>query len=85
MIDIQSSTSATMACSKEFLDMEHVPDLSKEEIGAIEEAGPKLSEEFDASYIQWLGSSRFKARTSLSLDSTTNGIREYAINFQFEI
>jgi len=52
MIDIQSSTSATMACSKEFLDMEHVPDLSKEEIGAIEEAGPKLSEEFDASYIQ---------------------------------
>ena len=32
--------------------MEHVPDLSKEEIGAIEEAGPKLSEEFDASYIQ---------------------------------
>jgi len=42
MIDIQSSTSATMACVKEFLDMEYVPDLSKEDIGAIEEAGPKL-------------------------------------------
>jgi len=28
--------------SKEFQDTEHVPDLSKEEIGAIEEAGFKL-------------------------------------------
>jgi len=41
MIDIQSRTSAKMA-RIEFLDTEHVPDLSKEEIGAIEEAGSKL-------------------------------------------
>jgi len=31
-----------MARIKEFQDTEHVPDLSKEEIGAIEEAGSKL-------------------------------------------
>ena len=42
MIDVQSSTSAKMARIKEFLDTEHVPDLSKEEIEAIEEAGSKL-------------------------------------------
>ena len=41
-IDIQSSTSTQMARIKEFQDTEHVPDLSKEEIGAIEEAGSKL-------------------------------------------
>jgi len=42
MIDVQSSTSAKMARIKEFLDTEHVPDMSKEEIGAIEETGSKL-------------------------------------------
>ena len=42
MIDIQSRTSAKMARIQEFLDTEHVPDLRKEEIGAIEEAGSKL-------------------------------------------
>jgi len=42
MTDIQSSTSAKMGWIKEFLDTEQVPDLSKEEIEAIEEAGSKL-------------------------------------------
>jgi len=31
-----------MARIKEFQDTEHVPDLGKEEIGAIEEAGSML-------------------------------------------
>ena len=42
MADIPISTSTKMARIKEFLDTGHVPDLSKEEIGAIEEAGSKL-------------------------------------------
>jgi len=42
MIDILSRTSTKMVRIEEFLDMEHVPDLNKEEIGAIEEAGSKL-------------------------------------------
>jgi len=42
MTDISISTSTKMARIKEFLDTEHVPDLSTEEIEAIEEAGSKL-------------------------------------------
>ena len=42
MIEVQSSTSTKVARIKEFLDTEHVPDLTKEDIEAIEEAGSKL-------------------------------------------
>jgi len=42
-----------MARIKEFQDTEHVPDLGKEEIGAIEEAGSMLpSEDFYVAHIQ---------------------------------
>ena len=87
MIDIQSRTSAKMA-RIEFLDTEHVPDLSKEDIeeaGAIEEAGS--SEDFYVAYIQWLESSRFELviRLLLTVGETTNGIREYAIKVHFAI
>jgi len=51
MIDVQSSTSGKMARIKELLDTEHVPDLTKEEIGAIEEAGSKLYQRIWGSHV----------------------------------
>jgi len=51
MIDVQSSTSGKVARIKELLDTEHVPDLTKEEIGAIEEAGSKLHQRIWASHV----------------------------------
>jgi len=51
MIDVQSSTSGKVARIRELLDTEQVPDLTKEEIGAIEEAGSKLHQRIWASHV----------------------------------
>jgi len=51
MIDVQSSTSAKVVRIKEFLDTEHVPDLTKEEIETIEEAGSKLHQRIYARHV----------------------------------
>jgi len=51
MIDVQSSTSGKAARIRELLDTEQVPDLTKEEIGAIEEAGSGLHQRIWASHV----------------------------------